>query len=446
MSGAQTQGSQTQGVPTQGPQTTALRRRYSSALMANYGTPPVALVAGHGCTVTDADGRRYVDFVSGIAVGALGHGHPALVSAVSRQVATLGHVSNLALHPGAVDLAERLLGLLDPAGDRDGRVFFCNSGAEANEAALKIARRHGRALDPAGGKLEVVAVETAFHGRTLGALSLTGQPAKREPFEPLPGGVRFVPHGDLDALRAAVTEATAAVFLEPVHGEAGVVVPPPGWLETARQACDAVGALLVLDEVQGGIGRTGVWFSHAHPAVTGGGAPVQPDVVTLAKGLAGGLPMGAVVGFGPAASALRPGDHGTTFGGGPVACAAALAVLDTVEREGLLAHVTDVGERLGAGLRALESPLVAGERGLGLWRALLLTADVAHALEAAARDAGWLVNAVGPRAVRFAPPLVVSAVEVDGLLAALPGLLARVLDAAPEALPAGAGTARRVLP
>jgi acetylornithine/N-succinyldiaminopimelate aminotransferase len=430
-----------------GPLTTALRARYEGALMANYGTPPVALVSGEGCTVVDADGRHYVDFVSGIAVGALGHGHPALVEAVSRQVATLGHVSNLAMHPGAVELAERLVALLDPAGDRDGRVLFCNSGAEANEAALKIARRYGRDVDPAGGKLEVVAVETAFHGRTLGALSLTGQPKKREAFEPLPGLVRFVPHGDLDALRAAVTERTAAVFLEPVHGEAGVVLPPAGWLETAREACDAVGALLVLDEVQGGIGRTGEWFSHAHLVLTGGSAPVRPDVVTLAKGLAGGMPMGAVVGFGAAGRTFRPGDHGTTFGGGPVACAAALAVLDTVEREELLASVREVGERLGAGLRALRSPLVAGERGLGLWRALLLHADVAPAVEAAAREAGWLLNAVGPRALRFAPPLVVTAEEVDALLAALPALLDAVsgdaADAA-ESVSDAAATARRV--
>jgi acetylornithine/N-succinyldiaminopimelate aminotransferase len=408
-----------------GPASAALGARWDRALMGNYGVPPLALASGRGAVVTDVDGRSYVDFVSGIAVGALGHAHPALVEAVSRQMATLGHTSNLLMHAGVVELAERLIGLLDPTGQRGGRALFCNSGAEANEAALKIARRHGRDLDPSGGRLEVVAVDTAFHGRTLGALSLTGQAAKREPFEPLPAGVRFVSHGDVAALRAAVTERTSAVFLEPVHGEAGVVLPPPGWLAAAREACDATGALLVLDEVQGGVGRTGEWFSHQSEQVSGG-ASLRPDVVTLAKGLGGGLPIGAVVGFGPAARALRAGDHGTTFGGGPVVCAAATAVLDTIEREGLLAHVREAGDRLGRGLAALSSPLAAGERGVGLWRALLLSQPVAREVETAARDAGWLLNATDAATLRLAPPLVVTLEQVDALLDALPALLEAV--------------------
>ena len=303
--------------------------------MGNYAPPPVALVRGSGAHVWDADGREYVDLIAGIAVCALGHAHPAVVDAVTRQASELMHTSNLFGNEPAVRLAERLVGLLGA----DARVFFCNSGAEANETALKIARRHGRDLDPTGNRLEVVAAEGAFHGRTLGALSITWSPAKREPFEPLPGGVRFVPYGDAEALRAAVSEHTAAVFLEPVLGEGGVVPPPDGYLRAARDVCTQMGALLVLDEVQSGIGRTGAWFGHEHD-------DVMPDVLTLAKGLGGGLPIGACIAIGAAATRLRPGDHGSTFGGNPVACAAALAVIDTIEAAGLLANATGVGAQL----------------------------------------------------------------------------------------------------
>ncbi len=383
--------------------------RWDAALMGNYGTPPVVLVRGTGASVEDVDGRRYLDLVGGIAVNVLGHAHPAVVEAVSRQVATLGHTSNLSAHPLGIELAERLRDLVG-AGP-DSRVLLVNSGAEANEAALKLSRR----LRPGGGW---VACEGAFHGRTLGALAITGQPAKRAPFAPLPGPVRFVPYGDAEALTRAVDGATASVVLEPVQGEAGVVVPPAGYLEAARAACDATGALLHLDEVQGGIGRVGTWLTSA---VTAPG--VTADVLTLAKALGGGLPLGAVVANGRAATAFAKGDHGTTFGGNPVVCAAALAVLDTIERDGLLAAAQDRGLQLRRGIERMAHPLVEQVRGLGLWLAVVLRRPVAAAVEQAARDAGFLVNACAADVVRLAPPLVVSAAQLDAFLAALPAVL-----------------------
>jgi acetylornithine/N-succinyldiaminopimelate aminotransferase len=393
-----------------------MQHRWDTAMMGNYGTPPVALVRGDGARVWDDDGREYVDLVGGIAVNVLGHAHPAVVEAVTRQVSTLGHTSNLVMHEPGVRLAERLKDLIG-AGP-DSRVLFANSGAEANEAALKISRR----LRPGGGW---VACEGAFHGRTLGALAVTGQPAKRAPFEPLPGPVTFVPYGDAAALRRAVTGSTASVVLEPVMGEAGVVVPAAGFLEAAREACDEHGALLHLDEVQGGLGRVGAWLTSSVTA-----PDVVPDVVTLAKALGGGLPIGAVVANGRAASALVPGDHGTTFGGNPVACAAALAVLETVEQEGLLEVSLKLGEQLRSGIEALQHPLVADVRGLGLWVGVGLTAPVAAAAERAARDAGFLLNAVGPDVLRLAPPLVVSAGQLEAFVDALPGVLSAARVAA----------------
>jgi acetylornithine/N-succinyldiaminopimelate aminotransferase len=383
--------------------------RWQAAMMGNYGTPPVGLVRGEGARVWDDDGREYLDLVGGIAVNALGHAHPAVVEAVSRQVATLGHTSNLAMHEPGLRLAERLKDLIG-AGP-DSRVLFTNSGAEANEAALKLARR----LRPGGGW---VACDGAFHGRTLGALAVTGQPAKRAPFEPLPGPVTFVPYGDAAALRDAVTDATASVVLEPVMGEAGVVVPPGGFLEAAREACDAHGALLHLDEVQGGVGRVGAWLTSSVTAPT-----VTADVLTLAKALGGGLPIGAVVANGRAADALRKGDHGTTFGGNPIACAAALAVLDTVERDGLLHASVQLGAHLRRRIESLDEPLVREVRGLGLWLAVVLTEPVAAAVEAAARDAGFLVNAAAPDVLRLAPPLVVTTAQLDRFAEAFPGVL-----------------------
>ncbi len=389
-----------------------LAARWDAVMMPNYGTPAVALVRGEGCTVWDADGNAYLDLVGGIAVSSLGHGHPALVQAVQRQVETLAHTSNLAIHEPGVRLAERLVSLVgSPA-----RVFLCQDGATANEAALKLVRRHGWRLDPTGGRQRIVATDDGFHGRTLGALSVTGLPAKRQPFQPLPGPVRFVPYGDAAALAAAVDTTVAAVVLEPVQGEAGVVVPPDGYLAAARAACDRVGALLVIDEVQSGFGRTGEWLASTAQGVL-------PDVITLAKGLGGGLPIGACVGVGAAGELFAPGDHGSTFGGNPVSCAAALAVLDTIEADHLLTHVKVVGDRLSGGLDATSHALLAGHRGLGLWRALLLTKPLAPAVETAAREAGFLVNAVRPDVVRLAPPLVLTAAEADSFVRAVPAIL-----------------------
>jgi acetylornithine/N-succinyldiaminopimelate aminotransferase len=387
--------------------TEQLQNRYAAAMMLNYGLPPLALARGEGCVVWDVDGHSYLDLVGGIAVSALGHAHPAIVAAVTEQAGRLVHISNLYLHEPQVLLAERLIGLLGV----DGRVFFANSGAEANEAAIKLVRRR-----QGSGRPVFVAAEHSFHGRTMGALSLTGKSSIREPFAPFGLDVRFVPYGDADALRAAVGPDCAAVFLEPTQGEGGVVPAPDGYLRAARAACNEAGALLVLDEIQSGVGRTGAWFAFQREGVI-------PDVITLAKGLGGGLPIGACIGIGGCGSALGKGDHGSTFGGNPVACAAALAVLDTIESEGLLKNVTEVGDRLAAGIEATGHPLVTGVRGTGLWRAITLAAPAAAAVEAAAGRAGFLVNAVQPDAIRLAPPLILSAEQADSFTAELPAIL-----------------------
>ncbi|MFB7378823.1 acetylornithine transaminase [Kitasatospora purpeofusca] len=391
-----------------------LTERWQHAFTDNYGTPRIPLVRGEGSTLWDADGKAYTDLLGGIAVNALGTAHPAVVEAVSRQIATLGHISNLFLAEPTVALAERLLEL----DGRPGRVFFCNSGAEANEAAFKISRRTGRT--------HLVALEGAFHGRTMGALALTGQPAKQEPFRPLPGDVTHVPFGDVEALRAAVTTETAAVFLEPIQGENGAVPLPDGYLRAAREITRATGTLLVLDEIQTGVGRTGHWF--AHQAFDG----VEPDVVTLAKALGGGLPIGAVLAFGEAAELLTPGQHGTTFGGNPVVAAAALAVLDTIGSEGLLEHARKIGERLRHGVEAIDDPLVSHVRGAGLLLGIVLTAPVSAKVQAGLQEAGFLVNAAVPDAVRLAPPLVLTEQEADAFLAALPAVLRAVRADAPD--------------
>ncbi|WP_406294252.1 acetylornithine transaminase [Embleya sp. NBC_00888] len=390
----------------------ALTRRWNQSLMNNYGTPAVELVGGSGAHVVDSAGNTYVDFLGGIAVNSLGHAHPAITAAVTAQLGRLGHVSNLYIAEPPVALAERLLALFG----RPGRVYFGNSGAEANEAAFKLARRTGRP--------QIIAAEGGFHGRTMGALALTGQPAKREPFAPLPGGVDFVPYGDVEALRAAVGPQTAAVILEPIQGENGVVMPGEGYLLAAREITAAHGALLILDEIQTGIARTGAWFAHQPLGV-------EPDVVTLAKGLGGGLPIGACVAFGEAAELFRPGQHGTTFGGNPVCCAAALAVLDTIENEGLCARSTRLGQQLRVGIEKIAHPLVDHVSGAGLLIGIVLTAPVAPAVQKAAQDAGFLVNAAVPTRVRLAPPLVVDDADVDALLGALPAILDAGLAAAP---------------
>ncbi len=382
------------------------QRRWEAALMANYGTPPLALARGAGAEVWDTDGRRYLDLLGGVAVNALGHAHPAIVRAVTEQIGILGHVSNLYLSEPALTLAETLLDLLGATGS--GRVLLCNSGAEANEAAFKIARRTGRR--------KIVSTDGAFHGRTMGALALTGQPIKRDPFEPMPPGVVFVPYGHPAALESVVDEDTAAVFLEPVQGENGVVIPPEGYLQAAREITAARGALLVLDEVQTGIGRTGTWFAHQSVGVT-------PDVVTLAKGLGGGLPIGACVGIGPAAHLLQPGQHGTTLGGNPVCCAAALAVLATIASDGLLDHAARLGKQIAAEVAALRHPLVGSVSEAGLLIGIGLTSPVSAAVATAAREAGFLVNPAVPDRVRLAPPLVITKIQAREFVGALPAIL-----------------------
>src|SRR5215813_8319061 len=403
--------------------TEELQGRFQAVLMPTYGVPPVALVRGEGCQVWDADGRQYTDLIAGIAVSALGHAHPALTEAVARQVSTIAHTSNLFLHETEVALAERLLGLLGTGG----KVFFTNSGTEANEAAVKVL------LNKQGPSRPVfVAAENSFHGRTMGSLALTGKAGIRESFGPFGIDVRFVPYGDLAALTSAVTYECAAVFLEPCQGEAGVVPPPAGYLRGAREACDAAGALLVIDEIQSGIGRTGSWFACQ-------AAGVVPDVLTLAKGLGGGLPIGARIGLEAAGTALRKGDHGSTFGGNPVACAAALAVLGVVESDGLLANAAAVGGLLASGLAAAGHPVISGVRGRGLWLAVVLARPSAAAVEAACRQAGFLVNAVQPDAVRLAPPLILGAGQAGEFLAALPAILDQAVGAAPEPARSGGG-------
>jgi acetylornithine/N-succinyldiaminopimelate aminotransferase len=381
--------------------------RYAESLMNTFGPPKLTLVRGSGAHVWDADGTEYVDLLGGIAVNALGHAHPALVEAVTTQLSTLGHVSNFFATGPQVELAEKLLTLL---GAGPGKVFFTNSGTEANEAAFKLTRRTGRT--------HVVAAAGGFHGRTMGALALTSKEAYRAPFEPLPGDVTFVPYGDADALAAAVTDRTAAILLEPMQGEAGVVVPPEGYLAAARAVADEHGALLWLDEVQTGVGRTGAWFAHA-------ASGVRPDIVTLAKGLAGGFPIGACIGVGEAGTLLEPGNHGTTFGGNPVACAAALAVIHTIEDDGLLEHATVLGQKLRDGLAA--DPRVTEVRGEGLLIGLDLATEVSADVAAAALAHGFIVNNPTPRRIRLAPPLVLTQDDAEAFLSAWPVILDEVM-------------------
>lgn len=381
-----------------------LQERWEAAMMNNYGTPQLGIERGEGAYVWDTDGNRYLDLVTGIAVNALGHAHPAVVAAVTEQVGKLGHTSNLVVNLPALELAERLL---DVAGV-DGKVVFGNSGAEAVEAALKLSRLTGRT--------KIVSTVGGFHGRTMGALTLTGQPAKRTPFEPLVPGVTHVPYGDTAALAAAVDGETAAFIVEPVQGEQGVVVPPEGYLQAAREITAKHGALLVFDEVQTGIGRLGAWFAFQQ-------AGVVPDVVTLAKGLGGGLPLGACLAFGDAANLFQPGHHGTTFGGNPICCAAGLAVLDTIASDGLLDHVSSVGKEIAAGVEALAHPLVGGVRGAGLLIGILLREKVSGAVAANAKQAGYLVNPIQPDVIRLAPPLILDHDDAARFVADLPSTL-----------------------
>ena len=389
-----------------------LQQEWESAFLSNYATPSIELVRGVGSRVWDSDGNSYLDLVAGIAVSSLGHGHPAVVDAVTSQVGQIAHTSNLYANQPALALAKKLQALTG----QPCKVFFCNDGATANEAAFKLARKHGK-----GTRLGLVSTDGAFHGRTAAALALTGQPGKRSPFEPLPGDVVFVPYGDIEALQSVITNTTSAVILEPIQGEAGVHPAPTGYLAAARQACDDAGALLIVDEVQTGMGRTGNWFASL-------AAGVVPDVMTLAKGLGGGLPIGAVIAFGSAADLFVPGDHGSTFGGNPVSCAAALAVIDTIESQGLLEHVSRMGAHLSQSIVALEHDNIAGVRGVGLLQAVVLQGVTGSAVEAAARAKGFLVNAVAPDAIRLAPPLVITQVEIDEFVQALPEILTEAMS------------------
>ena len=393
--------------PQGGTHSEELRQQWAATMMRNYGVPALSLDHGQGSWVWDVDGNQYLDLVAGIAVNSLGHAHPSIVSAVANQVGKLAHTSNLAIHRPGLELAQRLAGLVAVPS----RVFLCQDGATANEAALKLARKFHR-----GGRKQFVSTHGGFHGRTFGALSVTGSPAKQAPFVPLVEPVAFVDFGDTDAMRAAVTEATAAVIVEPIQGEGGVIMPPADYLSSVREICTRTGALLIVDEVQSGIGRTGAWLASI-------AAGVVPDVITLAKGLGGGLPIGAVIATGTAADAFEPGDHGSTFGGNPISCAAALAVIDTIEKDHLLEHVDTIGKQLSDGFDAIDHPLVASHRGVGLWRAIELSAPAAAAVELSARNQGFLVNAVRPTTIRLAPPLVLTADQAQSFLDALPAIL-----------------------
>lgn len=378
------------------------QQRWTGAMMDNYGTPSLLLTRGKGSRVWDEDGNEYVDLIAGIAVNALGHGDPRVTEAVTKQMNTLGHVSNLYASEPGIELAEKLI---DLTGQPSARVFFCNSGAEANEAAFKMTRLTGRT--------KVVVAEGSFHGRTMGSLALTAQPGKADPFRPLPGEVVTVPYGDIPALEAAVDSDTAAVFLEPIQGEGGVIVPPAGYLRAARTITTQHGAMLIFDEVQTGIGRTGTWFAYQ-----GEEDPVIPDAITLAKGLAGGIPIGALIGICTAAELLQPGMHGSTFGGNPISARAGLAVLDAIEEDDLLTRATQAGEKLAAGVRQVAGSAVTDVRGRGLLRAAALADLPAQEVEASLRARGVLVNPVSPTAIRMAPALTITDGDIDDALTA----------------------------
>jgi len=391
--------------------------RYTDAVMNTFGTPGRVLVRGQGVHIWDADGKEYTDLLAGIAVNCLGHAHPAIVEAVTTQLSTLGHVSNFFTTPAQVRLAEELISLTLPGRPvHESRVFLANSGTEANEAAFKIARRHG-----GGSRPRVLALQDAFHGRTMGALALTHKAAYREPFEPLPGGVEFIPAGDIEALRGALGPDVAALIVEPIQGEAGVRELPAGYLEAARELTEAVGALLIIDEVQSGMGRSGAWMAH-HLLAPG----VVPDVVTLAKGLGGGIPIGAVVATGEAAALLGPGQHGTTFGGNPVACAAALAVIDTVRSQDLLVRVEQLGSAWARELAAVDGVNEVRGRGLligvGLAEGLPPAGEIAATLLA---ERGFIVNAPRPDTIRLAPPFILSDDDAGAFTTALSEILSR---------------------
>ena len=372
-------------------------KRWTQSIQDNYGTPSIELVSGKGSVTKGSDGTMYLDFLAGIATNVLGHAHPAIIKAVSKQVATLGHVSNFYAHPNVLELSEKLQKL---TGDKSARVFFCNSGAEANEAALKLSRKTG--------KTRVVATKEAFHGRTMGALSLTGQPSKRDPFKPLIKNITHLPFGDSTAMKRAITKKTAMVIVEPIMGEAGVIVPHSDYLKDLREYCDKNGALLVFDCVQTGVGRTGDWFGYEYSGI-------KPDVITLAKGLGGGLPLGAMIALGNASHLFAAGDHGSTFGGNPIATAAALAVIKTIEKERLLAHVNEVGSYLIAEMALI--PGVTEVRGAGLLVGATLEKPLAKLVTKRCQELGLLINAPSESVIRIAPALNISVKQCEKFIA-----------------------------
>ncbi|GAA4181322.1 acetylornithine transaminase [Gryllotalpicola koreensis] len=397
--------------------TGAWQSRYESDLVSTFATPPLLLDHGQGAWVWDSDGNKYLDFLGGIAVNSLGHAHPVLIEAVTRQISLAAHVSNLFASAPQLELAERLKRLTG-AGDA-GRVFFANSGTEANEAAFKLARLNRGAN---GEKTRIIALQNGFHGRTMGALALTGKAYMRDPFQPMIAGVEHIP-ATIEALEAAVDGTVAALFVEPLQGEAGVIELPEGFIARARELTAQHGALLIVDEVQTGAGRTGDWFGFQHEGIT-------PDAITLAKGMAGGVPIGALVTFGAASALFHRGQHGTTFGGNPLATAAANAVLGEIEASGLVENARARGEQLKSIIAGFGSPLIAGTRGRGLLIGIALATPVAEALVAAARAQGLIINATGPDSIRLAPPLVIGDIELDEFRTRFGAALAEVAASA----------------
>jgi len=380
------------------PTTPELAEQY---LMQTGKRLPVTFVRGEGCLLYDEQGSEYLDLVSGIAVNLLGHAHPDIARALTGQAKTLIHTSNLYFTRPQVELARRLVELSFPS-----RVFLCNSGAEANEAAIKIARKWG--VKNRDGAFEIITAVGSFHGRTLATITAGGQPKYSDPFKPLPDGFVHVAYNDLDAIKAATSESTVAVMLEPIMGEIGVIPAAKGYLEGVRKWCDEKGLLLILDEVQTGLGRTGRWFAYQHHGIT-------PDVMTLAKGLGGGVPIGACLAS-PKADVFEPGDHGSTFGGNPLSCNVALSVLAVIERDGLVGHAAEMGELLNGVLQGLGAKEV---RGLGLMQAAEFAEPHAKAFQQSCLEAGLIINAVDENSIRLVPPLIISGAEIDRAQATL---------------------------